>query len=69
MEPAATAVFTAGGADIQTESINGPGSLQLTRLSVIQVGPRGGVKVVGAVLTDDQRRELIENLGGTVLDS
>lgn len=37
------------------------------QISCISFGPRGGVKVVEVNLTDAQRLELIEALGGTVI--
>lgn len=67
MKRAATLCVVTANADVQTEALYfDPDDRQLTRLSVIEVGPRGGQTVAGAMLTDDKRAELIENLGGIV---
>lgn len=55
-----------GWTDVQTEQLTErPSAPGVTaRLTLIRVGTRGGVTAVTALLTDQQRRELIMNLGG-----
>jgi hypothetical protein len=63
--PVETGVISAGVTDVQVAGIR-CGDGFAARLSLIQVGPRGGITFATADLSDDNRHALILLLGGVV---